>query len=140
MSEVGEGGVELSLLPSGVPVTVMLVTGSIPGGNNCGGGTEGTDEGHPDGIADDDCWVPLLLCGEVGRGEDKQLASGGKTFDGPEEQKQLCPSIHIVLGTNQPSCKATRTLEEASYKLHTKNNRKRLQCLWHQKKLNYSVY
>jgi hypothetical protein len=66
MREVGEGAMELSLLPSGVPVTVMLVTGSIPGGNNCGGGTEGTDEGHPDGIAEDDCWVPLLLCGEVG--------------------------------------------------------------------------
>ncbi len=109
MSEVGEGAVELSLLPSGVPVTVMLVTGSIPGGNNCGDGTEGTDGGHPDGIAEDDCWVPLLLCGEVGRSEDKQLASGGKTFDGPEGQKQLCPSIHIVLGTNQPSCKAART-------------------------------
>jgi hypothetical protein len=75
MREVGEGAMELSLLPSGVPVTVMLVTGSIPGGNNCGGGTEGTDEGHPDGIAEDDCWVPLLL-------------SGGKTFDGPEGQKQ----------------------------------------------------
>jgi hypothetical protein len=83
MREVGEGAMELSLLPSGVPVTVMLVTGSIPGGNNCGGGTEGTDEGHPDGIAEDDCWVPLLLCGEVDRSEDKQLASGGKTFDGP---------------------------------------------------------
>jgi hypothetical protein len=34
MREVGGGAMELSLLPSGVPVTVMQVMGSIPGGNN----------------------------------------------------------------------------------------------------------